>query len=494
MFGNLGDPSRARKAQRWLRNPILIVAAALAMLAFNQATAFAVTGSIGTSTIEIDHPAAADGTVTAPGADLYPGSTTCSSGTFPTAPGSTLDWVKDCLTNSDPSGPGTGTLVGGVATGLLAGQTSASPVCNGTTVTTNCAKGHWNGARIVDGIGGNDQDIFLTGGKEDCPVTGACGKGWNVGPGTVGSSKYDASQMYLANNSTTLYFAMERIGNNGTTAFDFEFNKLSPNAAPINCPVTNPPTPCYIPNRSDGDVLLTFEMSGSGNTGSAVAHYFTFTCSGGCPNGSYSEQSLPQGLQVSINDSASTLGEPWGHVDSKGNWVLGSLDRFTFAEAAVPLSALGIIGPQCGGNRFVEIRTRSSSTDTSDLKDTTPIFNYEFASPSASASKTSASGTNSTVTLTATVSQVNSPTYQWQVKNGSSYDNITGATSSTFTYSNFATDDTSPSSTTFTIGSDNYVGKVYTVVLRVHVTDGGNESCSANSNDVTVKKVIGVDP
>jgi len=436
---------------------------------FNQAAAFAVTGNIGSSTIEIDSPVASNGDAVAPGANLYPGSTTCTSGTFPTS--GALDWVKDCNTNTD-----TPSLTGGVATGLIAGETAASPVCNGTSVTTNCAKGHWNGARIVDGISGNDQDIFLTGGKENDETT------WNVGPGTVGSSKYDASQMYLANNATTLYFGMERIGNNGTTAFDFEFNQLSPASAPINC--TTPP--CYIPNRSTNDALFTFEMSGSGNSGSAVGHYYKFL------NGAYVEQSL-SGTSISINDSTSTLGEPWGHVNSHGDWVLGNLDRFTFAEAAVPLTLLGISGPQCGGNRFVEIRTRASATDNSDLKDTTPIFNYEFASPSVTASKTSASGANSTVTLTASASNVTSPTYQWQVKNGSSYSDITGATSSTFTYSNFATDDTSPDAATFSIGSDSYAGKIYIVVLRVHITDG-SASCSANSNDVTVKKVIGVDP
>jgi len=363
------------------------------------AWATTISGNIGTSTIEIDNPADSSGTVSAPGADLFPlTGKDCSNATFPTS--GALDWVADCNTNTDSA-----TLSGGIANGLIAGTTSASPVCNGTSVTTNCAKGHWNGVRVVDGISGNDQDIFLTGGKENDQSS------WNVGPGTVGSSKYDASQMYLANNSTTLYFGMERIGNNGSTAFDFEFNKLSPAIAPVNC--TTPP--CYIPNRSDGDVLLTFEMSGSGSSGSAVAHYFTYNGT----SKTYDEQSLPSGLQASINDATATAGEPWGHVDSKGNWALGSLDRFTFAEAAVPLSALGITGPQCGGNRFVEIRTRASAQSTSDLKDTTPIFNYSFGSPVAGE-------TVSTSCATKTVSNPNgNPTF---TVDGSSSRNATGGT------------------------------------------------------------------
>src|ERR1051326_8088753 len=151
MVGNLDDAPRGTGVSRWLRHPLLAVVAVLAVLMFNQAAAFAVTGNIGSSTIEIDSPVASNGDAVTPGANLFPGSTTCTSGTFPTS--GALDWVKDCNTNTD-----SGTLSGGVATGLLAGQTAASPICNGTSVTTNCAKGHWNGARIVDGIAGNDQD------------------------------------------------------------------------------------------------------------------------------------------------------------------------------------------------------------------------------------------------------------------------------------------------------------------------------------------------
>jgi hypothetical protein len=117
--------------------------------------------------------------------------------------------------------------------------------------------GHWRGTRIVDGIGGKDKDIFLTGGKEN-DVTS-----WNVGPGSIGSSKYDVTQAYLANNQINVYFGMERRGNNGTRAFDFEFNQFA----------SSDP---YIPNRTVGDVLITFEMKGSGGSGSADPSIFVW--------------------------------------------------------------------------------------------------------------------------------------------------------------------------------------------------------------------------
>ena len=72
--------------------------------------------------------------------------------------------------------------------------------------------------------------------------------------------------------------------------------------------------------------------------------------------------------------------------------------------------------------------------------------------------------------------------------------NITNATNATFTYSGFETDATA-SATTFTIGSDSYAGKLWSVQLRVHVTRSLNGStCSADSSSVTVKKVTAVDP
>lgn len=285
-----------------------------------------VTGNISPFAIEID-----------PSANLYP------SGTV-----GFVDWVKDSLPNTDqPS------LIDSIAVGITPNVTGAV-----------AGKGHWNGVRIVDGIAGADQDIFLTGGKENDTTT------WNVGPGSVGSSKYDITQAYLANNQDSLFFGMERRGNNGTTAFDFEFNQAGPSST-------------YIPTRTVGDVLFTFEMNGSGNSGSAVPHYFIW-------NGSaYIEKTpAPASLVSSINNTDTPAG-PWGYVDSKGNWVLGNLPRFSFAEASVKISeAFPNFVPCSNNGLFVQVRTRSSATDTSDLKDTTKIFQFLFGGPSPVASLT----------------------------------------------------------------------------------------------------------
>jgi len=315
----------------------LIVALLAAMSNFG-ASAAPVMGNISPSAIEIDASA-----------NLYPASNPCGLAGFVNGPilnsGATADWVKDCAPNSDPK-----SLVNSIASGIIPGTTGAA---GGT--------GHWNGVRIVDGINGNDQDIFLTGGKENDFMT------WNVGPGTVGSPKYDITQAYLANNQQTLFFGMERRGNNGTTAFDFEFNQAAP-----------APSAPYIPNRRVGDVLFTFEMQGSGSSGSAVPHYYRWDGT------RFVEQSKPSSLISSINNTETPAG-PWGFVNDKGEWVLGTIPRFEFAEAAVNLAQAFPGFEPCGRSVFVQIRTRSSATENSDLKDTTNIFEYRFLEPTAAA-------------------------------------------------------------------------------------------------------------
>jgi hypothetical protein len=331
----------------------LFPAAALAALACgcssepaaetSESTAVAQQAAAGniTGAIQIDGPANGS-----PGADLF------SNVGTPLNVGALKDWVLDSAANG-----GTDCLDDdGIATCIQPGVTGAAG-----------GLGHWNGVRIVDGIGGGDQNIFLSGGKENDTST------WNVGPGSVGSAKYDVTQAYLSNNLNTLFFGMERSGNNGTTAFDFEFNQKAPQSA--GCP-QNPLIPC----RTVGDVLFTFEMQGSGGNGSATPYLFTW-------NGSSYAAGVATGIVASINNSTTTAGAPWGHVDSHEDWVLGNLERFSFAEAAAPISLLPGVSA-CGGRAFVQVRTRSSSTATSDLKDATKIFEFVFENMTAQATLT----------------------------------------------------------------------------------------------------------
>ncbi len=322
----------------------------LPLIAVSQIT---VSGSIHPNAIEIDNSA-----------NLYAGD---GNANIKNA-GATLDWVKDSLANTD-----TPSLIDSVATGI---KTTAP------NQTGAAAFGHWNGVRIVDGFGGGDQDIFLKGGKVNDTST------WNIGPGTVGSSKYDATQMYIANNQSNIFFGMERNGNNGTTAFDFEFTQ-------------NPPVSPYVPDRSDGDILISFELQGSGGaSGSVQTYIFKFNgttdlyeplCDDDAATTGTGQGACPAGLFTSINGISPTTGEPWGHVDG-GSWIVNpGFALRMFAEAQVPLSLLPGVNT-CGGSGFVQIRTRSSSSLGSDAKDTTKIFEYSFGGPTAAAALTSGCG------------------------------------------------------------------------------------------------------
>ncbi len=315
-----------------------ILAATVLVVAMVPAGAIGANGNIGSNAIEVSNDA-----------NLYPAPATGCSGNNFNATVTGFDWVKDCLAN----------------TALTVGTDAAAQ------------KGHWNGFRVVDGIAGADQDIFLTGGKENQLDT------WNPGPGSVGSSKYDITQAYIANNSTDAFFGMERRGNNGTTAFDWEFNKRAP---------SDPDFPDYIPTRTENDVLLTFEMQGSGSSGSATPFRFVYDDPDVDPgtvdppadsdrDGSYKATTIG-GIVTSINNAA-TPSAPWGTVNSHGDWTTSTIDRFQFAEAKVPLSLLDIDpSDTCTAvSRFVQVRTRASSTDNSDLKDLTKIFSFDFFAP-----------------------------------------------------------------------------------------------------------------
>src|SRR6476661_6787159 len=169
----MSHTSAAANRSRRLRAAILVYC----MLIYGMAPLVAnaqVSGNITPNSIEIDNAA-----------NLFFG-----NGVNVKNPGPNLiDWVKDTNANTD-----TATYIDGIATGLIFGTTAAT---GGT--------GHWNGVRIVDKtVNGTDQDIFLSGGKVNDPNS------WNIGPGTVGSSKYDATQAFLANNLTQLFFGMQR--------------------------------------------------------------------------------------------------------------------------------------------------------------------------------------------------------------------------------------------------------------------------------------------
>lgn len=396
-------------------------------------SAAAQTGVVSPYTLEV--------TEDSPSANHYPrGYVANNPGSF-IFQGSFVDWVRNDSANTNAA-----TLVNSVASGIIPGTTGATG-----------GKGNWWGVRIVDGIGNRDQDIFGSGGKENDPAN------WLVAPGSVGSAKYDITQAYLANNAQFFYFGMERRDVNGVTAFDFEFNQSAPSS----------PT-SYRPIRTQGDVLFTFEVTAT----SCIPHYYRYQAA---VNG-FVEEAVPPDLRAVIN-TAPITSPPWGNVARNGNWVLTSMPAYTFAEASVELNKIPSLGQSGGCNAvaYVQVRTRSSSTDNSDLKDATRIFTY--ALPGSTAVATLGGGC-SAFTFDSTGSTASAPTalplsYLWTftVPAGVTLSG-TGVSGSGTTYTSTL------ASGAVNVAGASGTGSTITAVLTV--TDaGGCVSSPASSPDAT---------
>jgi len=185
----------------------------------------------------------------------------------------------------------------------------------------------------------------------------------------------------------------------GTTNMDFELNQkfCDPSATPTNCAdngknVTTPETPV----RTTGDKLITYDLSKGGTvptisirtwTGSAWGAATVISGAGGSALGA-------------VNTSTIASGDTGG---------LGSQDPFTFGEAAISFSALFPSGGQCGTFGSAYLKSRSSDSFTSELKDfiapePVNISNCTTLTTNATASVTIGSPISDTATLSGATS------------------------------------------------------------------------------------------
>ena len=293
------------------------------------------------------------------------------------------DWVTDTLDNTTP-----GSVIGSIAYGInvtpnLSDNDPTNDMQTGVydpTSSTPRKRGHWAGLRIVDGVGNFDQNVFGAGGKENDVST------WKVGPGSVGSAKDDITQAYVAESSyrttdlvnypsgikSALMFAVERRANNGTTAYDIEINQKPANNNNL------------IPNRSVGDILVGVQLAAYGTT--PAPPVFAISIWDGLKYVPFAISTLPAALRpVVTTNLVQTPSEPWGFVNAKGVWQVGQIPPTCLAEVYIPISPQLTLLNTASANTtdplFMQIRTRSSLTDTSDLKDLTTYFPLEFTGP-----------------------------------------------------------------------------------------------------------------
>lgn len=200
-------------------------------------------------------------------------------------------------------------------------------------------------------------NAFGQGSKEDIPNP-------TVVNGSIPPNKSDLTRFYVnkefVNNKFFLYLAWERSNVLGNANMDFEINQV---ATPGGNGVT--------PNRTAGDLLVTFDFTqGGGNPVLGLLHWVTSGATSQC----FASNALPcWGNQenLSANGEAEgavntvTVHDPYSPPSGGAD-----LPGLTFGEAGVDLTDAGIFSSSvCSHFGSVYLKSRSSSSFTSELKD-----------------------------------------------------------------------------------------------------------------------------
>ncbi len=178
----------------------------------------------------------------------------------------------------------------------------------------------------------------------------------------------------------------------GTTTMDFELNQkfCDPKATPTNC-ADNGPTETVTPVRTAGDKLITYDLAQGGTVPTISLR--TWTGSSWGPASDISGGANPTAVG-SINtsavpdDQADDLGFP---PPSAGSPV--SLDPFTFGEAAISYGAIFPGGGSCTSFGSAYVKSRSSTSFTSEVKDFIAPTRVQITNCSSLTTSATSSGT-----------------------------------------------------------------------------------------------------
>ena len=215
----------------------------------------------------------------------------------------------------------------------------------------------------VDDPSGPSDNAFGQGTKEDQSTV-------TVVDGSIPPNKndltrfYEASRMNTTNSHTYLYLAWERAVNIGNANLDFEINH---NATTGFTGATTGPVTL---NRTEGDVLITYDFGGSGTPTLGLLRWLTPN-NGHTTSNCYSANTLPcWGNRINLTTAGFAEGavNTIGITDTVTNANLGV---GLFGEAAIDLTGSGVFpsggGCQQFGSTFV--KSRSSSSFTAEIKD-----------------------------------------------------------------------------------------------------------------------------
>lgn len=203
----------------------------------------------------------------------------------------------------------------------------------------------------------------------------------------------EAGQVTTANpTGKFLQLYWGRVQNpSGTTNMDFELNQkvCDPSATTTNCAdtATIPGTSTQegVPVRTDGDLLITYDLSKGGTVPTISKRVW---------NGTTSQWGPATVISGAPGSGASALGSiNQSSIPSTASDSVGPFDPFTFGEVSVAYSAL--FGTNtCGKFGSAYVKSRSSDSFTAEVKD--------FIAPE-QVSISNCSGLTTTATSSATV-------------------------------------------------------------------------------------------
>jgi hypothetical protein len=240
----------------------------------------------------------------------------------------------------------------------------------------NCTSTPKVGCGLDKPTGATDDSFGQGTSENDDPPT--------VVTGSIPNNKSDLTRFYIKsskeNNQDFIYLAWERVQEpTGTTNMDFEFNQNyclpgEPNPPAQNSCSANGVTP----NRTQGDVLIKYDLSQGGST--PTLGYHLWQTAAGNPTATKS-------TEIAAICEAGNKFPCWGKVASlAGNFegaintaatddpinpdATRSLSARTFGEAAVNLTGAGLfpVG-QCKNFGSAYLKSRSSDSFTAEIKD-----------------------------------------------------------------------------------------------------------------------------
>jgi hypothetical protein len=251
-------------------------------------------------------------------------------------------------------------LIVASASGNLAGSTFEGS--DGNLVVNTPGNTDWANApnRVVglDQPSGPTDNAFGGGTKEDDPNV-------TVVTGSIPPNKNDLTRFYIGSEfsggSNFLYLAWERAINIGNANMDLEINQ---NATTGFTGTTTGPVTL---NRTAGDLLVTYDFSGSG---SPSLHLLTWVTSGATSQ-CFSSNSLPcWGNRVDLTGNSEGAVNTATVTDPVPPGAPRTLTTGLFGEAAINLTAAGVFPPgtcEAFGSAF--LKSRASSSFPAEVKD-----------------------------------------------------------------------------------------------------------------------------